>query len=305
MELLDLIIIGGGPAGLTAGLYASRSRLSTLIIEKTAPGGMILLSSEIENYPGTGKTGTYALMQIMENQCREFGCSIKIAEALEIRKTGHFFTVRTSEGEFSASSLILATGTRYKKLEVPGEREFTGRGVSYCATCDGPFFRNQDVAVVGGGNSACEEALHLTKFAKKVYLIHRRLEFRATSIVKERLKQNSKIVPVLNSVVQEIRGKTGVENILLRNTESGAISELPVTGTFIFVGLIPNSEIFKNLVELEEGFVKTRELQTDVPGIFAAGDLRVTPLRQVITACADGASAAFLAEKYLSNLRTS
>jgi thioredoxin reductase (NADPH) len=301
MDVYDIAIIGSGPAGLTAGIYGVRSGLKCIIFEKMAVGGIPLITAEIENYPGVLKTSGFELMSLMEKQCRELGCEIVTEDISSIEKDGDTFTL-SGQQKYKAKSVIAATGSTWRKLQVPGELELTGKGVSYCATCDGPFFKNETIAVVGGGNTACEEALYLTKFAKKVYIIHRRDELRATKIIQERLKENPKIEIIWDSVVEKINGEQRVESLTLKNKKTEQLSELKISGVFIFIGLIPNSELFTNLSETDDrGFLLSNaDLSTKTPGFFVAGDVRNTPLRQVVTAASDGAIAAFSAEKYLA-----
>ncbi len=303
---MDLLIIGGGPAGLTAGIYARRARLKALLVEKVSPGGQVLVTDLIENYPGfpEGIAG-YELIDKMVAQAKRFGLEIKNDEVEKVipgKKQGLIHVEFASRESIDCRTLILATGASPNKLGVPGERELTGRGVSYCATCDGPFFRDLEVAVVGGGDSAVQEALFLTKFAKKVYLIHRRDQLRAIKVLQEKALSNPKIQPVWNTVVESIQGKDKVESLELLNRKSGEKSTLKVEGVFVFVGITPNTEFVKGVVDMDErGFIKTDQwMQSSVKGIFAAGDCRAKPLRQVSTAVGDGATAAFAAEHIVS-----
>lgn len=304
MDQQDVIIIGGGPAGLAAGIYAARAVLKTVLLEKGMPGGLVANTDFIENYPGfpEGLSGAELAMQ-MQNQAVRFGLEIKSTsvEAIEpVDSNG--FKVTTEDGVMHAATVILATGASPKLLQVKGEKEFHGRGVSYCATCDGAFFKDKTVAVVGGGDAAVEEALYLTKFASKVHIIHRRGELRATKVIQEKAKQNSKIEFQWYSVVEEIKGIQTVERVVLRDTRDSTTRELDVDGVFIYIGTEPSSELVANLVELDaQGYVITdEEMRTSQPGLFAAGDVRKKLLRQVVTAVADGAIAAVSAEKYLS-----
>lgn len=298
----DVIIIGGGPAGLTAGLYTSRARLRTLLIELGVFGGQITTTETIENYPGfpDGISGS-ELGQLMETQAKKFGLETVQEEALEVRLVGDRKVIKTYESEYSAEALIISTGTEYRKLGVPGEEEFIGRGVSFCATCDGAFFRDSSIVVVGGGDSALTEALFLTKFAKEVTIIHRRDALRATKIYQERAFANPKIKFLWNSVVQEIRGDKMVQSIVVKNVKTNEVKELPVEGVFLFVGITPRTQFLKGLVEMDEGgYILTNENgETNVKGIFAAGDCRKKLLRQISTAVGDGATAAFAVEKFL------
>ncbi|OGP65280.1 MAG: thioredoxin-disulfide reductase, partial [Deltaproteobacteria bacterium RBG_13_47_9] len=298
----DVIIIGGGPAGLTAGLYTSRSRLDTLLIETGLLGGQMTTTELIENYPGfpQGITGD-ELSRLMEEQAKRFGLEVVSQEVLEVRSEEDMKVVKTSDTTFRSEVLIICTGTEYRKLGVPGEKEFAGKGVSYCATCDGAFFQDSEIVVVGGGDSALTEALFLTKFAKQVKIIHRRDALRGTKIYQERVMANPKIKLLWNSVVQEIRGDSVVRSILVKNVKTGGINELNAEGVFLFVGLSPRTEFLKGLIALDEaGYIVTDDNgETSIRGIFAAGDCRKRLLRQIATAVGDGATAAFAAEKYL------
>jgi len=300
----EVIVIGAGPAGLTAGIYLARAKLKAIILEKLAPGGQVIITTKVENYPGFPKgINGPELMFLFEQQVRNLGIEIRTAFAVnEIRLEGEKKLV-VGEGEtLETKAIILATGARFKKLGVPGEERLTGRGVSYCATCDAPFFQGMDVAVIGGGNTAIVEALHLTKFAKKVFIIHRRDELRAAKALQEEAFKNEKIEFIWNTIVKEIKGENKVEGLVLENVKTGEREELKVNGCFIFIGFQPNSELVKDLVSLDEnGYIITDNFcQTSIPGIFAAGDVRNGPLKQIATAVGDGAIAAVGAEKYLS-----
>jgi len=302
MKVWDVLIVGAGPAGLAAGIYAGRSELQTVIIDRL-PGGQLLITEEIENYPGfyEGITG-FELSEKLRQHAEKFGARLESGHTvLEVTQDGELFKVKSDYGEFSGKTLIWAAGSNPKKLGVPGESVFVGRGVSYCAVCDGAFFKDRVVAVVGGGDSALEEALYLTKFARKVYLIHRRDKFRAVRIIQQRVSKSDKIEPLLNKVVTSINGKDFVESLTLRDVISGQETELPVDGVFIFIGNEPNTAPIAHLVDTDPGgFVITdEEMRTKTPGLFAAGDVRSKPLRQVVTAAADGAVAAMSATKYL------
>jgi thioredoxin reductase (NADPH) len=298
----EVIIIGGGPAGLTAGLYTSRSRLRTLLIESSLFGGQITTTELIENYPGFPKGITGAeLGQLMEEQARRFGLEMVNQEILEVRLEGEKKVVRTHEADYEAEVLIVSSGTEYRRLGIPGEEEFIGKGVSFCATCDGAFFQDSRIVVVGGGDSALTEALFLTKFAKEVTIIHRRDALRATKIYQERAFANPKIRFLWNSVMQEIKGDKMVQSILVRNVKTGEVKEFETEGVFLFVGIVPRTQFLKGSVQMDDGgYVLTNEdCETSVKGIFAAGDCRKKLLRQITTAVGDGATAAFAAEKYL------
>ncbi len=299
--MLDVLIIGGGPAGLAAAIYAGRAQLNGVLVEKLSPGGQVLVTDFVENYPGfpEGLTG-FELVEKLSQHAQKFGIEIKNAQAGKIKKEKEGFSVSfldTNE-EIKTRTVIIATGARHRKLGIPGEEEFTGKGVSYCATCDGPFFRDQEVAVVGGGDSAVQEAIFLTKFVKKVYLIHRRDELRAVKILQERAFSNPKIEFIWNSVVEEILGKDQVESVKIKNKNTGEVNELKVQGVFIFIGIVPNTSLVSSLVDLDErGFIKTDEwMRTSLKGIYAAGDCRSKPLLQIVTAVAEGATAAYAIE---------
>lgn len=303
MKVWDVVIVGAGPAGLAAGIYAGRSQLETLILDQMMPGGQLLITEAIENYPGflDGITG-FELSEKFKAHAEKFGAVIesgKVVSGVEVE--GDLFVIKTESEEIKGKTLIWAAGSTPRKLNVKGENEFIGRGVSYCAICDGAFFKDRIVAVVGGGDSALEEALYLTKFAKKVYLIHRRDKFRAVKIIQDRVKNNEKIEPVLNKVVVSINGTQFVESLTLQDTQTQELSELKVDGVFIFIGNEPNVAPVAHLVDTtEQGFIITdEEMKTKTPGLFAAGDVRHKPLKQVITAAADGAIAAMSATKYL------
>jgi thioredoxin reductase (NADPH) len=303
MKAWDVVIVGAGPAGLAAGIYAGRSQLKTVILDQMMPGGQLLITEQIENYPGfhDGITG-FELSEKLRVHAEKFGAVIENGQPVSsVDLDGNLFVVRTEGGEIKGKTLIWAAGSIAKKLNVPGEAEFIGRGVSYCAVCDGAFFKDRVVAVIGGGDSALEEALYLTKFASKVYLIHRRDKFRAVKIIQDRVKRNEKIEPVLNKVVVSINGTQFVESLTLKDTMTGETTELPVDGVFIFIGNEPNVAPVVHLVETtEQGFIITdEEMRTKTPGLFAAGDVRHKSLKQVVTAAADGAVAAMSATKYL------
>ena len=304
----QLIILGGGPAGLTAGLYASRARLKALMLEKGAVGGQVLSTDQVDNYPGfTDGLGGFELIDKMSTHAERFGLETQIGNVLSIDIDGEIKTLNLEDGaSLSCQALIICTGARPRGLDVPGETEFADKGVSYCATCDAPFYRNQEIAVVGGGNTAIQEALHLTKFADKVTVIHRRDELRATEILQEKAFANDKIEICWNSVVESIEGgSTGVEQLRLRNTD-GEISALPVTGVFILVGVIPNNDALAidQLKTNAAGFVETdQEMCTSLPGVMAAGDIRAKKFRQIVNAAGEGAVAELSAEEYLGGLR--
>jgi thioredoxin reductase (NADPH) len=298
----EVIIIGGGPAGLTAGLYTSRAGLNTLLIENALPGGQMTTTEMIENYPGfpEGISGE-ELSRLMEGQAKRFGLNMVNQEVLGVLLEGDQKIVRTHESKYSSEVLIIASGTEYRRLGVPGEETFVGKGVSFCATCDGAFFKDSRIVVVGGGDSALTEAIFLTKFAKEVTIIHRRDALRATKIYQDRALANPKIKFLWNSVVQEIKGDKSVQSIFVKNVKTGEVTEHETEGIFLFVGLSPRTQFLKDLVQTDkEGYILTNEnCETSVGGIFAAGDCRKKLLRQIATAVGDGATAAFAAEKYL------
>jgi thioredoxin reductase (NADPH) len=301
-RIYEVIIIGGGPAGLTAGIYTARARLRTLLIEIGLFGGQMTTTELIENYPGfpQGITGT-ELSALMEEQAKRFGTETVSDEVLGVTLEGDWKHVKTYGGTYRSEALIVTTGTEYRKLGIPGEMELRGKGVSYCATCDGAFFKDNRIVVVGGGDSALTEALFLTKFAKELTIIHRRDALRATKIYQERALANPKIKFLWDSVVQEIKGGDTVRAVLVKNVKTGELREFETEGVFLFVGLTPRTESMKGIVKMDDGgYLLTNEnCETSVKGIFAAGDCRKKLLRQVATAVGDGATAAFAAEKYL------
>jgi thioredoxin reductase (NADPH) len=301
----DLIIIGGGPAGLTAGLYNARARLDVLLLERLAPGGQVLTTDWVENYPGfpDGISG-FELMDKMKTQAERFGLKILSEEVAKLELSEKRKVVATTQGPKEAKAIILASGATWKKLGIEGEDQLMGRGVSFCATCDGPFYRDQDVAVIGGGDTAVEEAIFLTRFVSKVYLVHRRDQLRATKLLQERAMAQEKIEFVWDTVPVQILGKDGVEGIELKNVKSGSVSRRDIKGVFVFIGTIPNTELVNGQVDLDEnGFVITdNNMETSVPGVFAAGDVRSKLFRQIATAVGEGAAASFSAEKYIESL---
>jgi len=302
-EIFDLAIVGGGPAGLTACLYACRALLKTLLIEKGPPGGQVLYTDLIENYPGfpEGISG-YDLIERFQAQLKNYQYDFWQDEVMALEERGNHKVLRLASGkEVEAKAVILALGAKPRRLGVKGELELTGKGVSYCAICDGLFFRGEEVAVVGGGNTALQEALHLTKYASKVYLIHRREAFRATPILQERVKASPKIEIIVPAVVEEIRGDDKVEEVLYRKLDTGEIKSLKVSGIFIFIGLIPQTEWLKGRLDLDEGgfIIVDREMRTTLPGVFACGDCVSKKFRQIINACGEGAVAALNAEEFL------
>ncbi len=302
----DTVILGGGPGGLAAAIYASRGAVSTALIDISMMGGQPSNYLELENYPGFPVIGGYDLMEKFEEHADKFGVQkFPMQEIEKIDLVSVPKIILTKEAEFRAKTVIIATGAQPMKLGVSGEKEFVGRGVSYCAVCDGAFYKDKTVAVVGGGNSAVEEAMYLTKFANKVYIIHRRGELRADKIVQERAFKNEKIEFVWNSIVKEIQGDDLVHSAVLENVKTNEISNLAVNGVFPYIGIVPNVEHISGQVELDAGgFIITDEtMKTSIDGVFAVGDVRKTPLRQVITAASDGAVGAVYAVKYLEALK--
>jgi len=300
--MYDLIIIGGGPAGLTAGIYAQRARLKTLLLEKEMVGGQIAVSDVIENYPGFPSISGAELMEKFEQQARGLGLEIKLTDVIAVQKKGEEKIVKTSDGDLITRTVIVATGAKPRRLGIPGEKELTGKGVSYCATCDGPFFKGQKVIVVGGGDTAVKEAVYLSKIANKVYIAHRRDQLRAEKIIQEKAMSTPNIEILWSHILKEIRGKTGVEKVVLQNLKDNTVKELDVEGVFVFVGINPTTD-FVDVEKDKQGFIKTdQDMRTSVKGIFAAGDCRTTALKQVSTAVGDGAIAAFVAERYIEEM---
>jgi len=301
----EVVIIGGGPAGLSAGIYATRSRLNALLVEKMFLGGQIANAEVVENYPGfpDGISGA-ELGSLMANQAQRWGLQTAIAEVQRLELNGAGRSVLTTEGRFDAKTVIVAGGTEHRKLGVPGEDQYLGKGVSYCAMCDGAFFRDQPVAVVGGGNVALYDALFLARFASKVIVIHRRDQLRATKILQERAFEQAKIEFLWDTVVDSVEGDGKVGGLALRDVRTGSRSDLAVAGVFVAVGLRPNTGFCEGLLDLTpEGFVKVNaNMETGVPGIYAAGDIRSGSPRQVVCAVGDGAIAAISAENYLAAL---
>jgi thioredoxin reductase (NADPH) len=301
-QVFDLIIIGGGPAGLTAGLYAARYKLNTLMIERAAmPGGQLIATQWVENYPGFPEPVLgQKLAQDMESQARFFGLQIVRETVVSAILTGELKEVKTEHNTWKARTIIVATGSSPRHLNIPGEKEFAGNGVSYCATCDGPFYPDKVVAVVGGGNSAFEEALFIAKYARKLYLIHRKDTFTADSILQERVKAEKKVELITDTEVKKIAFDSEARHLVLNNTKTKESKELAVDGIFIFIGSIPNTGLFDGQIELEEGYVKAYpDNGTSLEGVWVAGDAQAKVLRQVATAVGDGANAAHAVHKYL------
>ena len=298
----DVAIIGGGPAGLGAAIYASRGGLKTVVFEKGLIGGQILLTADVDNYPGFEETiSGYELMEKMQKQALKFAAEFREEEVTAISLEGLCKIVETDKNTYRAKAIIYCAGAHPRKLAVPGEERFTGRGVSYCATCDGALFRNKKVAVIGGGDSAVEEAEFLTRFADRVYVIHRRDKLRAVHAVQERAFRNKKIEFIWDTVVHEIVGDIKVDKLILFNKKKNLMFDLKIDGIFVYVGIIPNNALIESRIELDpQGFILTDDnRQTNIPGIFAAGDIVHKVLRQVVTAVSDGATAAFSAEKWI------
>ncbi len=302
----DVVILGGGPAGLSAAIYASRGAVSTALVDISMMGGQPSNYLELENYPGFPIIGGYDLMEKFEEHADKFGVQkFPMQEIEKIDLTSFPKIILTKDGEFRAKSVIIACGAQPMKLGVPGEKEFVGRGVSYCAVCDGAFYKGKVVAVVGGGNAAVEEAMYLTKFADKVYIIHRRNELRADKIVQDRAFKNEKIEFIWDSVVKEIKGEDLVNTVVLENVKTNEQSNLLVNGVFPYIGMVPNVENISGQLEQDAGgFILTDEtMKTSIDGVFAVGDIRKTPLRQVITAASDGAVGAVYSVKYIESLK--
>lgn len=298
----DVAIIGAGPAGLSAAIYAARGGLKTVVFENALVGGQIVVTQDVENYPGFEESVSgFDIADKMHKQAQKFDAEFKTEEVKAIALEGCCKIIETDSATYRAKAVILATGAHPRKLQVPGEERLTGRGVSYCATCDGALYRDKTVAVIGGGDSAVEEALFLTRFAKKVYIVHRRDELRAVKIAQKRAFNNPKIDVIWNSVVQEVNGENAVESLTLFNRESEQASTIAVDGVFIYVGIIPNNRLIESRVDCDDqGFILTDETcHTNIPGIYAAGDIIHKVLRQVVTAVSDGAVAAFSAEKWI------
>ena len=311
-KIYDVVILGAGPAGLAAGLYAGRSRLSTLIIEKGQDGGQIAITNEIENYPGQileGETGP-SLIARMTEQAKKFGAE-RISDTINsVELNGATKKLIGSKGTDEAKTVIIATGAKHRAIGCKNEEKYVGKGISFCATCDASFFEDFEVYVVGGGDAAVEEAMYLTKFARKVTIIHRRNELRAAKSIQEKAFKNPKLDFMWDTVVEEVGGEEILEKMIVKNVKTGELTTIEADpddglfGLFGFIGLLPNTELFEDIIEMDKGYIVTdANLHTNIPGVFAAGDLRVKTLRQVVTAAADGAIAATEAEHYIANLK--
>jgi len=302
MKEYELVIIGGGPAGLTAGLYASRYGLKTILLERGLFGGQIVNAGEVQNYPGF-PNGVFGmdLGQLMYDQAAKFGLQAETAEVTGIKSNGSRFDITLDEETITTKTVIIATGSNYRKMGVDGEARLNGRGVSYCATCDGFLFKNKDVAVVGGGDTAVTDALELSQHCKTVYVIHRRDQLRASEIVQKAAFSAGNIKFIWNAVVDSLEGQEKLDNVIIKDVKTGGTSSLGVEGVFVAIGLIPNSELFKGFLELDEAgnIVSGEMMHTSVPGVFTAGDIRRNSARQVATAVGDGATAAKSAFSYL------
>ncbi len=301
--LYDVIVIGGGPGGYTAALYAARANLSVAILEKLSPGGQMGTTDVIDNYPGfpQGVNGFELAMQMKEGAER-FGAQTQLAEVTQVELAGQVKTIHTSDGDYQARTVVLATGAHPRELGLPGERELRGRGVSYCATCDGMFYRGKTVVVVGGGNTAVSDVLYLSRLCEKVYLVHRRDTLRASKVYLDPLQKAENVEFVWDSEVKQLLRDQAVTGVRVRNKKTGEERDIPCGGVFVAVGYLPNTELYRGQVEMDEaGYVLADETtQTNLPGVFAVGDLRKKPLRQVVTAASDGAVAAHFIEEYLN-----
>jgi thioredoxin reductase (NADPH) len=305
MDVENLIIIGSGPAGMTAAIYAGRANLNPLVLTGTMVGGQPSITNEIENFPGfpDGTTGA-ELVDKVHRQAQRFGARLEYDEVTEVDFRIHPFRLKTYSKEYGAKAVIVATGASSRKLGVPGEVELIGHGVSYCGVCDGFFFRGKEIVVVGGGDTAMEEALFLTRYATRVRAIHRRDQLRASHILQERARRNEKIEFVWNSVVTRINGEEQVESVTLKNVVSGEASVLPTEGVFIFIGHTPNSHLFKGQLDMDESdyLITDKRTRTNIPGVFAAGEIADPIFRQNVTSCGEGARAAIEANKWLADL---
>ena len=299
----DVLIIGAGPAGLAAGLYAARARRTTILLERNVTGGQIALTSVVENYPGFEEVDGFELGQMMQRQAEKYGMEMGYTEVTGLESRDSLQVVHTKDGDYTAKAVILTGGADYVRLGVPGEEELTGKGVSYCATCDAAFFKDQVCAVVGGGDAAMDEGLFVTRYASKVYVIHRRDQLRASMILQERAFANPKMEFIWNTVVSEIQGEDAVQRLKLRNVVTGEESDLEVAAVFIFIGQKPNTDYLKSQLKMDNGgHIYVNEwMETEIPGLYAAGDVRVNSARQVVSAAGDGATAAIRADHYITD----
>lgn len=301
---VDVIIIGGGVAGLSAAQYAARANLNCLVIEEMAPGGQALLIDDLENYPGyRDAIKGYKFCDDMKVQAEKFGANFTMASVKSLKKEGDSFHIETSKENYQAKAVVIATGAKHRHLDIPGEKEFGGRGVSYCATCDGPFFKNKKILVVGGGDAACDEAVYLSKLTDKLVMIHRRDRFRAQKALADRVLNHKGIDVRLSHVIKEIKGDAKVGSVVFEKTDTGETYEEEMDAVFIFVGTIPQTALVPELEKDEAGYIVTNQrMETSVAGLYAVGDVRNTPFRQVVTAAADGATAAHCISQYIDEL---
>ncbi|MFP4564344.1 MAG: thioredoxin-disulfide reductase [Spirochaetia bacterium] len=301
----DLIIIGGGAAGLSAAQYAARANLDVLLVEEMASGGQALVIDDLENYPGLLEpVKGYQFAELMEKQAKNFGAEIIISTVRNLEKAGEIFSVETGKGTFTACSVILATGAKHRHLNIPGEKELTGKGVSYCATCDGPFFKEKRMLVVGGGDSACDESMFLSHLTEKLTLVHRRDRFRAQKALAERVEKNKNIKVQFNTIVKEIIGEHRVEKVVLSRTDTNETWEEEMDAVFVFIGSDPQTALVPDAEKDEGGFLVVDEcMETTIRGLYAVGDVRSTPFRQVVVAASDGAIAAHCASQYIDELK--
>jgi len=304
-HVYDVIIVGAGPAGMTAAVYASRANLDTLLLERGVPGGQMADTEDVENYPGFDHILGAELSNKMFEHAKKFGAEYAYGDVKDVEDHGDYKTVYAGDKSYHTKALIITSGAQYKKLGIPGEEELTGRGVSYCAVCDGAFFRDQELLVIGGGDSAVEEGMYLTRFASKVTVVHRRDELRAQKILQERAFANDKMEFIWDTVAEKINDVDGkVGSVTLKNVKTGETYDHNISGVFVYIGMVPLSEPFKSLgIVDDEGYIPTNEnMETNVPGVFAAGDIRVKDLRQIVTATGDGSIAAETAQKYIETL---
>ncbi|MFP4363943.1 MAG: thioredoxin-disulfide reductase [Spirochaetia bacterium] len=303
----DLIIVGGGAAGLSAAQYGARANLRTLLIEEMAAGGQALIINDLENYPGFPEPiSGFEFSQRMEQQAKRFGAEVEVSSAKNITKKNGYFEVETSKGTYTAYSVIVSTGAKHRKLQIPGEEEFSGRGVSYCATCDGPFFKGKKILVVGGGDAACDEAMYLSNLTDQVIVVHRRDRFRAQKSLAERVLANENIEVRFNTVAKEIKGSNKVEKVLLEKADTGESYEEEMDAVFIFIGSVPQTKLLKDMgAKMDEaGYIETNQsMESSIPGLFAVGDVRTTPFRQLVVSASDGAIAAHRASQHIDELK--